>query len=77
MNVRTYTIVIDPEPDGSAYNVSVPALPGVLTFGATIEEAIERAKEAVALHIECLLEDGEPVPEETEHLQAVVISVAA
>ncbi len=29
---RTYTILIDPEPDGSAYNVSVPALPGVFTF---------------------------------------------
>lgn len=77
MTNRTYTIVIDPEPDGSAYNVSVPALPGVLTFGATIEEAIERAKEAIALHIECLIEDGEPVPEEVQHPQLVQVDVAA
>lgn len=49
---RTYTIVIDPEPDGSAYNVTVPALPGCATWGATVEETISMAKDAIAVYLE-------------------------
>ena len=30
---RTYTVVLSPEPVGSAVNATVPALPGVLTWG--------------------------------------------
>ncbi len=35
------------------------------------------AKEAIQLYIESLIADGEPVPEEHEHPQALVINVAA
>lgn len=73
----TFTIILEPEPDGSAYNVSVPALPGCFTYGATVEEAIERAKEAIALNVECLLGDGEPVPEEKAPAQVATVTVAA
>ena len=34
------------------------------------------AKEAIHLYIESLIADGEPVPEEREHPQAIIISVA-
>ncbi|MDP9364086.1 MAG: type II toxin-antitoxin system HicB family antitoxin, partial [Chloroflexota bacterium] len=37
-------MVIDAEPDGSAYNVSVPALPGCYTWGETFEEAVRMAR---------------------------------
>ena len=40
--MRTDTIVVKPEPDGG-YFVTVPALPGCLTRGSTIEERRERA----------------------------------
>ena len=60
-----YTVVIDPEPDGSAYNVVVPALPGCYTWGETFEEALRMAREAIAGHIVALAELGEPVPVET------------
>ena len=62
MPLRTYRIVLDPEPDGSAWNVSVPSLPGCFTFGATQAEAIERAEEAIRCHIKGLVADREPVP---------------
>jgi predicted RNase H-like HicB family nuclease len=63
MTTYTYTIELEPtEPCG--YAVSVPALPGVLTFGDTIEEAMAMAREAIALHIEGLRADGEEVPTE-------------
>lgn len=58
MNERRFTIVLTPQPDGSAYNVTVPALPGCVTWGATVEEAIEMAKDAIALYLE-----GEDVDE--------------
>ena len=57
-----YTVVIDAEPDGSADNVSVPALPGCSTWGETFEEAVRMAREAIAGHIAALRELGEDVP---------------
>jgi hypothetical protein len=35
---RTYTFVFDPDPEGG-FVVTCPALPGLVTHGATIEEA--------------------------------------
>ena len=72
-----YTIILHPEPEDGGYSVTVPALPGCLAQGETIEEAIVLTKEAIALHIQGLIEDGEPVPEEQEPPQAITISVAA
>jgi antitoxin HicB len=58
---RTYRIVLEPGGDGG-YVVSVPALPGCLTQGATVEQAMERAHEAIEVHVAGLLLTGEPVP---------------
>lgn len=77
MKQYRYTIILHPEPEEGGYSVTVPALPGCVTQGETIEEAIAMAKDAIALYIESLVADGEPVPEETEHPQAIVIEVAA
>ena len=43
----------------------VPALPGVVTQGETIEEALDNAREASLLWIEIRTEDGFPIPVET------------
>jgi len=59
------------------YTVTVPALLGCITQGETIEQCIERAREAIAGYIESLIADGEPVPEETERPQMITINVAA
>jgi predicted RNase H-like HicB family nuclease len=76
MKERTYSIVLEPE-DGGGYAVSVPALPGCFTQGRTVEEAMERAVEAIGVHIAGLQADGEPVPEEREHPRVVTVTVAA
>ncbi|MDO8688886.1 MAG: type II toxin-antitoxin system HicB family antitoxin [Dehalococcoidia bacterium] len=70
-----YTIILHPE-EGH-YWVSVPALPGCYTQGDTIPETIARAQEAIQVYLESLRIDGEPIPEETEHPQAITIDVAA
>ena len=77
MNDRRYTIILYPDTEEGGYTVTVPALPGCITQGETIEEAIAMAKDAIQLYIELLLDDGLPVPEEQKHLQAIVIDVEA
>src|SRR5258707_14464539 len=77
MSNYQYTIILHPDPDEGGYTVTVPALPGCVTQGETLEEAIAMAKDAVRLHVEALMSEGEPVPEEHEHAQALIITVAA
>jgi len=77
MNAHHYTIILHPDIEEGGYTVTVPALPGCVTQGETLEEAIAMAKDAIRLHIDALIADGEPVPEEHEHPQAIVIDVAA
>lgn len=57
--------------------MTVPALPGCVTQGETLEEAITMARDAIGLYLESLIADGEPIPEEHEPPQAVTIRVAA
>lgn len=57
-----YTVVLTSEPDGSAVNVTAPAMPGVLTWGRTTEDALASAREAIELHLEGYAERGKPFP---------------
>ena len=77
MSEYTYTIILEPDPEEGGYTVTVPALPGCVTQGETIEEAIVMAKDAIRLFIETLMAEGQPVPQEHEHPQAIIINVAA
>ena len=50
MKNRTYKILLTKEPEGAS-TVTVPALPGCITYGDNIDHAISMAKEAVELYI--------------------------
>ena len=76
MSNRHYTIILHPDLE-DGYTVTVPTLPGCITQGETLEEAIVMAKDAIQLYIESLVADGEPFPEEYKHPQAIFIYVAA
>lgn len=67
-----YPVVIHKDAD-SDYGVSVPDLPGCISAGETYEEALAMVREAIELHIEGMLEDGEDLPEPSviEALQSV------
>lgn len=73
----TFTIILHPDEEEGGYTVTVPALPGCVTQGETLEEAIGMARDAISLYLESLLADGQPIPEERERPQAVTIRVAA
>jgi predicted RNase H-like HicB family nuclease len=47
----------------SDYGVSFPDFPGCVTAGKTLDEARTMAVEALSLHIEGMMEDGEAIPE--------------
>ena len=49
--ILTYRIWLTKEPEGG-YTVTVPSLPGCVTFGDSVDEAIVMAREAIDLYIE-------------------------
>jgi predicted RNase H-like HicB family nuclease len=72
---RSYTVFLQPEPEGG-YTVTCPALPGLVTYGETLEEARAMAADAIRGYIECLREDGEPIPESDPAPAALVDRVS-
>jgi predicted RNase H-like HicB family nuclease len=72
MKLLNYRILLRKEPEGG-YTVTVPSLPRCVTYGDTIEEAIEMAKDAIELYIESLKEHGEEIPIEEEILEYALI----
>jgi predicted RNase H-like HicB family nuclease len=48
---------------GSDFGVSLPDFPGVITAGTSLDDARAMAEEALALHVEGLIEDGDDIPE--------------
>ncbi len=73
MAMYNFTVVI--EPDEQGFHAYVPALPGCHTFADTIDEARRNILEALELHVQCMLEDGEPVPVEHEPIFITRLSV--
>lgn len=57
MATQEIELVFEPEDDGG-YHVYAPDLPGLHTQGDTLKEAEENAKEALALYVEGLREEG-------------------
>ena len=70
-----YTIILEPNYPEEGYTVRVPALPGCITYGRTKEEALSRAKEAIAGFIEGLEKAGEPIPEEVTPVEIDTVTV--
>jgi antitoxin HicB len=72
-----YSIILEPDADGNGFTVRVPALPGCITEGATRDEAIANAKEAIEGFIEGLVKAGDPVPRETQPAEIATITLDA
>jgi len=75
MIVRDYTVVLQPNDPEEGYTVTVPALPGCISCGDTLEEALENIKDAIALYIRDCVAHGEPVPDDQEAIMKVTVSV--
>ena len=71
---RNFTVVLEPDLIDGGYVVRVPALPGCVTQGDTVDEALANIREAIALVLEDLSARGESVPD--DHVMVLKIEVA-
>lgn len=65
----TFTIVLAPEADGG-YSVVCPALPGFVSQGDSLAEALANIREAILLCLEVRKEQGQAPPVETPEIVA-------
>ena len=63
-----FTVLLEPADEGG-YVVTCPALPGVVTQGDTLDEALEMSEDAVLAYLESLRDDNMPIPEEKKNSQ--------
>ena len=61
---------------GTGYSAHIPDLPGCIATGQTLEQTKRRMAEAVALHIQGMQEDGDPIPEPTTVADNVEVHAA-
>ena len=61
----SYTVVFEPLLE-SGFQVIVPALPEIITYGHTLEEAREMVRDAIRCFLESALKTGEPIPDDPE-----------
>lgn len=63
MKAYQYTVFFEPDEDGG-YNVVVPAMPEICTYGDTLEEARAMALDAIRCVVEGNLKRGENIPKD-------------
>lgn len=68
MKTLLYRVILRPEPEGG-YTALVPSLPGCITYGDDVDDAIAMAREAIEIYVESLAAHGEEVPNEEGTLE--------
>jgi antitoxin HicB len=75
MKIYNYTVVFEPVPEGG-YNVVVPAIPEIVTFGETLSDAKVMAREAIACYLESALEANEIIPEDRKpNIERITVEI--
>ena len=64
-----YNVMLRPEPEGG-FTAIVPALPGCVTYGRTVDEAREMARDAISGYIASLRKHNDPIPTDDNTLVA-------
>lgn len=67
-----YAVVI--EQARGNYSAYVPDLPGCVSAGDTIEETKQNIQEAIAFHLEAIVEDGLPIPQPNSECDYVEVA---
>ena len=71
MKIINFRVLLKKEIEGG-YTVFVPTLPGCITYGKDVDEAMKMAKEAIELYIESLIAHGEEIPVEKNMLESMI-----
>ncbi len=64
-NFASYTVKLEPLEEGG-FMVTVPILPGCFSYGEPQQEALTNASEAIGLHVEGLIQHGQPASLEAD-----------
>lgn len=67
----SFRIILRPEPEGG-YTVLVPSLPGCITYGDTVEDAIKMAEDAIVAYLESMKKHGEAIVDDSRTLESVL-----
>lgn len=73
--MRRYTILLIPDPEEGGYTATVPALPGCISEGDTLEDTMENIRDAIRLYLEDVEATGERVPEEMGSPELATVEV--
>ena len=73
--MKKYAVVVESGPNN--FTAYVPDLPGCITTGKTLEEISHNMREAIALHLEGIAEDGGTIPEPSTLALEIEIPFAA
>jgi len=71
MKNLNYRIILRPEPEGG-FTVSVPALPGCITWGATLDEASRMAEDAIQAYLASVEKHGEVIQDDSNTFERQV-----
>lgn len=66
-----FRIVLRPEPEGG-YTVTVPSLPGCITYGGTLEEAKGMAEDAIKAYLASMEKHGETLWDDSNTLESLL-----
>jgi predicted RNase H-like HicB family nuclease len=69
--MKRFAIVI--EKAVSNYAAYVPDLPGCIATGPTVEETERLLREAIALHVEGMRDDGLPIPDPSSLVEYIEV----
>lgn len=61
MAKQKYAAMLEPAAEG--IGISFPDVPGCVSFGASLDEALRNGEQALSLHFEGMIEDGDQLPE--------------
>lgn len=66
---EAYAHVIEPlsEDDGGGYLITFPDLPGCMSDGETIDEAMANGRDAFSVWVSARVHQGKPIPKPTRH----------
>ena len=68
MKIFSYRVILKPEPEGG-FTVTVPALPGCVTYGKDLDEAKAMVEDAIKAYLESLQKHSEPILDDTNTLE--------
>jgi antitoxin HicB len=73
--IANYNVIFKPEPEGG-FTAIVPSLPGCVTYGETLEQAQNMAKDAIGAYLTSMKKHKEGIPNDTNTFISSVVAYA-